>query len=602
MKSEPPIESQQPSVLGEGWVPLYLTSATFSGDHFEAAMLNLIKNPNINSTVIMRADILKENYYDEQKGTTSFISKLIDEEPTFPDTTGEILTRNLHSTDFQKISFHNSPISWTTKYEILRRIIPRNPFKDHIINQTCLVLRSHEGDALIVYSPHIDHSDHTPFYLPPVRAIGILYHKSRLSIHYSPFDNDILTIRSWKPDDRPARIALRLLQTSAKHSRGVGEGYEKRVKHDLVVSKQAFQDTYISLKKKYLAALVSEWCESTDPKKHVFEDLAIAAFLIEFWALLKAFSDKSKFEFRDLGCGNGLLVHILIQEGYKGMGMDARRRKSWSMYPREVQESLVEQIVVPKVLLKPHPSMHKVLPGIEDNGRVFHVKNNGTLLVFTSRELLESPQVCTTEEFPANTFIIGNHSDELTCWIPLLGFPFLVIPCCLHALSGARRRYAPRKTERAKDKGRKKEDREIVKDVQDVKDKGDLDELKKDLKDVKDDLKDKKDLDDVKKEMKGMENGKCHKGGAKKCDANENRGASAYGALVDHVEDLAVKAGWVPKKEMLRIPSTRNAAIVGTERVDGEVMRVYDILAMEGGAEGWVENSMALMKKAPRNH
>lgn len=96
--------------------------------------------------------------------------------------------------------------------------------------------------------------------------------------------------------------------------------------HDLVVPKIAFQNRYITLKKKYSSNLVNLWCESTDPKKHVFEDLAIAAFLIELWTV--KYKSREDFEFRDLGCGNGLLVYILNMEGYSGKGIDARSRKS----------------------------------------------------------------------------------------------------------------------------------------------------------------------------------------------------------------------------------------------------------------------------------
>lgn len=40
--------------------------------------------------------------------------------------------------------------------------------------------------------------------------------------------------------------------------------------------------------------------------------------------------------FVDLGCGNGLLVYILNQEGYPGMGIDVRKRKIWDVYPKDV--------------------------------------------------------------------------------------------------------------------------------------------------------------------------------------------------------------------------------------------------------------------------
>lgn len=553
------------SVLGEPWVPIYETAADFEAHHFETAMSNLIKQPNINSTVIMRADILKENVYDSNKGNSTFVSKYIDQFPEFPPTDtpdSKVLHRYLDDVALRTVPIDENLIKLTTKVEILRRIIPRNPFKDHIINQTCLVFTNPDS-TLVVYVPHIKSNDEIPFYLPPVYAVGILYHKSKLSIHYMPFDNEP-SLRELDPSERPIRIALRLLQTSSKHAYGAKLGYEKRVNHDLVVPKIEFQNRYITLKKKYSSQLVNLWCESTDPKKHVFEDLAIAAFLIEFWSL--RYEKKENIEFRDLGCGNGLLVYILNQEGYKGKGIDARARKSWATYPKETQDNLLEKIIIPSVLLKPHPAIAKLAPNIMDNGRLFQVpdmpvdkKNNPDTVplvsYYSSSNLLQSSQVCTTEDFPQNTFIIGNHSDELTCWIPLLGFPFMVIPCCSHALSGAKYRYGARKPARNQPKGSQP--------------KGD--------------------------QSKGNQ---------------QAPNSSTYGALVDHVEDLSRQMGWVVEKEMLRIPSTRNAAIIGNKKqemflkeskIDNQT-RVLDILALEGGAEGWVENTMMLMKKAPRNH
>lgn len=568
------------SRLGEPWVPVYETAVDFESLHFETAMSNLIKQPNINSTVIMRADILKENTYDIENGDSTFVSKLIDKFPDFPSENplDEILHRYLDDVKLRTISLDDSELKLKTKCEVVRRIIPRNPFKDHIINQTCLVLSSanantekntnlNDDSVLVVYVPHIQNDEEIPFYLPPVYGVGILYHNSTLSIQYLPFEYEKYLqspklenpLRTLEAAERPIRIALRLLQTSSKHSHGAKSGYEKRVNHDVVVPKIAFQNRYIALKKKYSSNLVNLWCESTDPKKHVFEDIAIAAFLIELWTL--KYNNKTEFEFRDLGCGNGLLVHILHMEGYTGKGIDARARKSWSTYPEEVQKNLLEQIIIPSVLLKPHPSLSKLVPNVTDNCRYFQAPqvplgaskdendsaDNDTntkdkdvsLAYYSSANLLRSSQVCTTEDFPENTFIIGNHSDELTCWIPLLGYPFMVIPCCSHALSGNKVRYSPRKQ-----------------------------------------------------------------------NPGQSQNLSTYGALVDHVEDISKLMGWVVEKEMLRIPSTRNAAIIATKKqpmfVDenDEITktRILDILAVEGGAEGWVENSITLMKKAPRNH
>lgn len=537
----------QDSFLGREWVGLYETPITFQREHFEKAMQNLIRQPNINSTVILRADIMSENSYsynDAEPKVEHFESELAHTKPDIPNGLDDevIMEKNLDDILLRKV-----PLSphWRAHSEIVRRIIPRNPFKDCIINQTCLVLNMKEDGsdedyrgALVVYSPHIDTIEDCPFYLPGVQAVGILLKKGTLSLHYLPFNYaDPLTIQEYRKLDfgnRNIRIAFRLLQTAKRHSTGVMDGYQKRVNHDQVVSKVMFQDRYIALKKKYTKHFVDNWVESTDPRKHVFEDIAIAAFLIELWSNI--YKDKNEFEFRDLGCGNGLLVNILICEGYKGLGIDARARKSWKIYSEDVQAKLKEQVIIPSVLLRPHPAYKSIAPHISDNGRVFQVPiNNGgevpVVAYYSSATLLRSPTV-NTAQFPKNTFIIGNHSDELTCWIPLLGYPFLVIPCCSHGLNGARLRYPP-----------------------------------------------------TRKESNAV-------GGA----------SSTYAALVDHVEVLAKEVGWKVEREMLRIPSTRNAAIIGYERESQEHKTVYDVLAMAGGAEGWVENTMTLSIRAPRKH
>lgn len=546
------------SILGEPWVPVYKMGVEFTIDHFRQAMANLIRQPNINSTVIMRADILKENNNIGLEDQLEYVSSDINKFPEFPSSLSEedeILHRDLTDLQLRTICLQNSKIELNPRSEIIRRIIPRNPYKDHIINQTCLIYGSDKDEnqdnaaALVVYIPHIKAAEETPFYLPPVYGVGILYYKSELSIQYIPFPNSE-PLQSLKPTDRSIRIALRLIQTSAKHSHGAKTGYEKRVYHDLVVPKIEFQNRYISLKKKYSSKLVNLWVESTDPKKHVFEDLAIAAFLIEYWN--QVYPNKSDFEFRDLGCGNGLLVYILNLEGYKGQGIDARARKSWLTYPKEIQQTLKEQIIIPLMLLKPHPALSKMAPHVTDNGRLFNVpqlndNNDTTRTYYSSSNLLSSDRICTTDNFPKNTFIIGNHSDELTCWIPLLGYPFIVIPCCSHALSGLKYRFRPRKS---------------ICQTQ------------------------------------------------TSSTSNQTTNTSTYGALVDHVEDLANQMGWQVQKEMLRIPSTRNAAIIGCQMKpsyqnllnDAKKVRPWDILTMEGGAEGWVENSVLLMKKAPRSH
>ncbi len=91
-------------------------------------------------------------------------------------------------------------------------------------------------------------------------------------------------------------------------------------------------------------------------------------------------------------CGNGLLTHILISEGYHGCGIDLRARISWSHYSKETHEHLHVHAFNP-FSETPDPYL---LPGV---------------------------------------FIIGNHADELTPWVPVLATMhsasgYISIPCC----------------------------------------------------------------------------------------------------------------------------------------------------------------------------
>ena len=54
--------------------------------------------------------------------------------------------------------------------------------------------------------------------------------------------------------------------------------------------------------------------------------MAIATYLILVWRFLEV---KVK-RFVDLGCGNGLLVYILNDQGFVGYGIDMRSRKIWN--------------------------------------------------------------------------------------------------------------------------------------------------------------------------------------------------------------------------------------------------------------------------------
>ncbi|KAF5290017.1 hypothetical protein FQR65_LT11683 [Abscondita terminalis] len=157
-----------------------------------------------------------------------------------------------------------------------------------------------------------------------------------------------------------------------------------------LVSIEDYSSIYQRLKEIYGRKIVNAWPEKTDPLKFVYEDVAIASYLISLW---KVTDPDRKPSFVDLGCGNGLLVYILNQEGYMGQGIDVRKRKIWDWYQNTTLK--VETI---------NPSVDYVFPNAD--------------------------------------WIIGNHSDELTPWIPVITARssyksnFFLLPCCAYEFSG----------------------------------------------------------------------------------------------------------------------------------------------------------------------
>jgi hypothetical protein len=95
-----------------------------------------------------------------------------------------------------------------------------------------------------------------------------------------------------------------------------------------LVSIAAYTELYNLLKEKHFSKILQAWgSETTNPEKFIHEDLGIATYLLLLWR-----SKKPK-SFVDLGCGNGLLVYILSQEGIPGgVGLDLKKRKIWNFF------------------------------------------------------------------------------------------------------------------------------------------------------------------------------------------------------------------------------------------------------------------------------
>lgn len=289
--------------------------------------------------------------------------------------------------------------------------------------------------------------------------------------------------------------------------------------NDNIVPRHLVHNTYERLKDRYARYLCDHWVEKIEPVKHINEDLTMAAFLIELWRTMygaapaaettKKTEIDSRFPgFIDIACGNGVVVYLLLMEGYSGCGYDARRRRTWNIFPESVQERLMEKVYVPK----------KFAGSIETEsiGADIH-----------------------TGDFPPDTFIISNHADELTLWTPLMSalacpaspLPFLAIPCCSHSLSGSSYRFPPPIETASEAPG------SISTQMQD-------DVIEQNPQPASGDLR-------------------ALRAAKAKEKTADGKASSMYGSLTAKTMQIAQELGYEVESTQLQIPSTRNTVIVG---------------------------------------
>jgi tRNASer (uridine44-2'-O)-methyltransferase len=477
LQKEPKLDSGLPPEL---WTIIQAAPANFTPQYFLEVSRNLLENPNLTASHLARAEL----FY------SSFTDATFNPEATHPHELAGIIKHM--KADHQPLLLSGGVREYKLEWTVVRKLIPRNPKLDQPLIQSChlyastntVVVTSLEGNThqieadryMVVYLPHVTSPDTIPFYHPKVRALAILYayhpnapassYSGTLSLYYNLFP-------SYPLDNRLSRTALKMLDIIHKHSRGRQAGYTKRVHHDQIIPQKRFQDTYAHLKGKYAKPLIDNWVEQTPASKHVFEDLGIAAFLIELWTDMyggknrgvpsstNAVSENTENEFEeewrtkarqnfpgfvDIGCGNGLLVYILNQEGWDGWGFDARRRKTWDTFAPTASfslDKLKEMLLVPEVLNTNNDTdLETIVPGTD-----------GTIEGMD----VSSPRPATHNGiFPSSTFIISNHADELTAWTPMLAFlsesPFIAIPCCSHNFGGTRFRAPDRSAKRSSKK------------------------------------------------------------------------------------------------------------------------------------------------------
>ncbi|KAG8832768.1 tRNA(Ser) Um(44) 2'-O-methyltransferase [Serendipita sp. 399] len=307
---------------------------------------------------------------------------------------------------------------------IRRRLVPKVPRRDQELEQDCTLLHrvGYPDGMAVVMVPILEDGETIPHYHPDVAAIAFRY-VSRSRISNAEAADDVEIQGHVSLDIVPRKFSLGnetdtldtnsrlfktckvLLTTVSKHGLGLHNGYVKRVQHDTVIARERYQDLYQEMKEKY-KYLKEEWMESTDPTKNVFEDIGIATFLILLWedTYSPAANNGAPVRggppggFVDMGCGAGLLVHILLSEGYEGIGIDTRARKSWNFYPERTRQCLLARTLSPL-----------------------------------------DPDFPCLEVFKPGCFLIGNHADELSPWLPIISSlventAYMSIPCCSWAL------------------------------------------------------------------------------------------------------------------------------------------------------------------------
>ncbi|BGP23846.1 tRNA(M-2-U44)-methyltransferase [Rhodotorula toruloides] len=410
----PRLRSQtSPSPLD--WIPVVSLPVQCRLEHFQEGLLELVLQPEQSSSTILRADVQTD---EERPGERLF------------ELDGFSCTRRIR-----------------------RRILPNRPQFDWAMEQECLFYErttaDSEGDreGLLLLLPDFEQlkteqfDERLPYYHPQAYTLAFRFlppqgNSALLRIDLIPLPSQAAT-GPLPPNDRLFRTCLALVNFAAKLCAGKADGWTKRVHHDVLVGKEEVQDLYQQLKDKYKTDMKSQsprltfrwmlhsWRESTDATKHVFEDVAIAAWLIILWRDMYAdCGGRPPGGFVDVGCGNGLLVFILAAEGYAGFGFDLRKRKSWASYSSPTPDLRVRSV-------NPVDLISHALE-----------RSDSTASSTSTDDDLAWP-------FPADSFLIFNHADEMTPWCAFFAamtagdrVGFLNIPCCLHELVGRFERQA----------------------------------------------------------------------------------------------------------------------------------------------------------------
>ncbi|KAK6625449.1 hypothetical protein RUM43_005747 [Polyplax serrata] len=282
------------------------------------------------------------------------------------------------------------------KHIFLRQLVPKHNIGQHEFYEFHIIDKDNTKVTILTRYSHNTSCDHKLISTTHKDPLSILKY-NYIELKFSDrglnlcFSNDLKERGShWLKV-----IFLPKFQNLMLSSRKEDNKSTEKLKFTPVVDVIQYYKLYDEMKSKYASNLIKNWTENTDPKKFVYEDIGIATYLLLLWNNGNANVEKRESQkFVDLGCGNGLLVHILNSEGHQGVGLDMRKRKIWDTY--DSNTILKEEVIIPT----------------EDT------------------------------TYPEADWLIGNHSDELTPWLPVLAkrsndhCQYFVLPCCPYQLNG----------------------------------------------------------------------------------------------------------------------------------------------------------------------
>src|SRR5215469_6797330 len=148
----------------ELWISVMASQCPFGSDIFLDVMTNIIKNPNIISTYVFRAEIL----FDSASYPT------VSDDPQ-----DELFDRIIKHLKPEYRPIKTSIPSYTWQRTFVIKQIPRNPQLDNPLVDTCHIFTSSSAsgqeDTLILYIPHASTPEEIPFYHPAASAFSIQY-------------------------------------------------------------------------------------------------------------------------------------------------------------------------------------------------------------------------------------------------------------------------------------------------------------------------------------------------------------------------------------------------------------------------------------------